>query len=336
MVTLRPRVTVVIPNWNGLVHMRTCLDALRRQDYPNFEVHVVDNGSTDGSVDSIRREYPEVVLLPQASNLGFAAGVNVSLQRLDTPYYALLNNDTEVEPTWLSALVRALEEKREFGAATSRSMQFDRRDLIDNCGVAVTTIATAFYIGRGERVPGRHDASVEVFCPCAAAALYRTELLRDVGLFDEAFFAGYEDVDLGFRARRLGWRTIYVPDAVVYHKIHATLETVAHRSAYLAQRNVEWVWLKNMPGALMLRYAHVRLLYEMAGLVYFTRAGALGPYLRAKRDVLADLGRILRLRKEEQQRSRLSTEELRLLLDRRAVRSRVSKFFQRRARSVSR
>lgn len=328
-------VTVVVPNWNGLAHVRACFDGLRRQGYKNFVTVAVDNGSTDGSAELIAKEYPEVRLVRLPRNTGFAAAMNRVLAELATPYYAMLNNDTEAEPGWLGALVQALEDDPRYGAATSRMMQFVDREVIDNCGVAVTTIGTAFDIGRGEHAVDKYMTPREVFCACAGAALFRSELLRDVGLFDESFFAGYEDVDLGFRARRLGWRTLYVPNAVVYHKIHATLATIPQHTAYLAQRNVEWVWLKNMPGILMLRYLPIRLLYEFGAIVYFARAGKLRAFLRAKWDVLSSLSETLRARRREQQRSRVSVRELGAMLDRRAVSQRLPKFFGRRAAAVS-
>jgi len=327
-VKTRPHVTVVVLNWNGLEHLKVCLPSLGAQTYSNFTAVVVDNGSTDGSQDFVRLAFPDLRLVELGENRGFSGGNNVVLAELASPYYALLNNDTEVSAQWLEALVNALETRPDCGAAASRMMSYDNRQIIDNCGFTVSVAGTTYELGRSEPFGPRYACAREVFGACAGACLYRTSMLKEVGLFDESFFVIYEDVDLSFRMQRSGWRAVYVPEAVVYHKLHGSMRSLRAHQVYYSQRNVELLWVKNMPAALVLRYGHLRILYSIGSLLYFTFAGALGPYFRAKFDALRGLRAVLRLRRAERARSRIPVRQFASRLEKRVLGPKVKKWLR--------
>jgi GT2 family glycosyltransferase len=202
--------------------LQTCLEALESQTLRDREVIVVDNGSDDGSVSWLREMYPSVRVIENAQNRGFAAPVNQGIEASDSLYVAVLNNDTEPCPGWLAALVAAIESDDQVGMCASKMMFADRPTVINSTGISVDRVAIAWDRRGGEAEDGREVEPVEVFGACAGAALYRREMLQEIGLFDEDFFAYLEDVDLAWRARRLGWRCLYVPTARVLHRHSAT------------------------------------------------------------------------------------------------------------------
>lgn len=248
-----PFVSVVIPNWNGAVHLPTCLSSLRRQTYGSFEVIVVDNGSEDDSLALLAREYPDVRVVALARNLGFAGGVNAGIRQAQGEIIALLNNDTETDPCWVEEMVAAFQRHPEAGMVASKILLFERRDTLHSAG--------DFY--RQDGIPGNRgvwqqdspEFNVEepVFGPCGAAAGYRREMLDDVGLFEERLFAFVEDVDLAWRGQAAGWRCIYAPRSLVYHRLSATGGGVL--ASYYNGRNCLIVLARNYPGELLRKYA---------------------------------------------------------------------------------
>jgi len=239
-----PAVSVVIINWNGKEHLARCLASLEAQTYRDFEIIIVDNGSTDGSVAFIRERFPEVRLICNEHNLGFARANNQGIAIARGRYVAILNNDTQVEPQWLEALVHAAETHPEIGAFASLVLFNDKRDTVDSAGLTVSVLGHGIQnlLGEGiEQVSGVR----EVFGVSATAALFRRELLQDIGLFDEDYFAYYEDVDLAWRARLRGWRALLVPEAVVYHAHSATAGRGSPFKKRLLTRNRLWTIAKD-------------------------------------------------------------------------------------------
>ncbi len=249
-------IDVIIPNYNGSALLPVCLDSLRAQTRRDFTVTVVDDASTDDSVAIITSRYPEVQVLRLAQNRGFAAAVNAGLAATHQPFVALLNNDTEADPHWLAALIGALERWPQFAFAASKLRLFDRRNVLHSAGDFYRPNGEPGNRGVWEEDRGQYDAYSEVFGPCAGAAAYRRsalELLAEDGrVFDEALVMYCEDVDLNLRARRKGLRTIFVPTAVVYHRLSASGGGAL--ASYYCGRNFPLVWVKNMPLGLMRRY----------------------------------------------------------------------------------
>jgi GT2 family glycosyltransferase len=254
----RPLISVVIPNWNGAQHLPTCLGSLRAQTYPRFEVIVVDNNSHDESVALMETEYPEVRVLPLKENLGYAGGVNAGIEVARGEILAMLNNDTEVDPRWLEELLSALERHPEAGSATSKILLFDQREVLNSAGDLFSVAGLPVNRGVWEEDRGQFDHEEEVFSPCGGACALRRSLLEDLaskgqrGPFDDSFFSYLEDVDLGWRAQLAGYKCLYVPRAVVYHRLSAT--GGGKIASYYTGRNTIYVLAKDYPTALFKKH----------------------------------------------------------------------------------
>lgn len=270
MTATAPRVSVIIPNWNGARHLPECLDSLQRQSFGDFEVVLVDNGSSDDSLPLVERDFSWVRVVRNAANLGFSAAVNAGIRATDSEYVVLLNNDTRVREDWLERLVAAMDAMPEAGFAACRMLRYDPPHRIDSAGDRFSLLrGGGVNIGAGEPAE-EHEQPAWVFGACAGAALYRRSLFDDIGLFDEDFFLVFEDVDLSLRARVAGHHCLYVPDAVVYHKRGASTEVQSVSVASRSFRNFVWVAGKNLPLPLLmlwLVFLALRAVIELLGMV---------------------------------------------------------------------
>ncbi|MFA5114051.1 MAG: glycoside hydrolase family 99-like domain-containing protein [Candidatus Margulisiibacteriota bacterium] len=294
-------VSVVIPHYNKASLLDRCLETLCAQaaDF-DFEIIVVDNASTDGSAALVRGKYPAVRYIVLDKNHLFARACNEGIKVARGRYIALLNNDTEVDRHWLAALKTALDNDPEAGFCASRVYFADDRVKIDTAGDSYTIAGTPHKIGHGVRTPGAYAQRRYVFGASASSSIYRRELFERVGLLDEDLFFSHEDVDLSFRAQLAGYKCLYVPEAIVYHKVSATIGQLSANYVYLSQRNVEYVYFKNMPTRLLAKYAALHFIFNLGALVYAIRQRRLFSYLRAKTVFLSRLGVILRKRREIQ------------------------------------
>jgi GT2 family glycosyltransferase len=245
-----PEITVVVVNYNSGVYLKDCIASLARQTHRDFEVIVVDNASTDGSLERIAEKPERLTVLKQADNLGFAAGNNVGARAGRGRWLALLNPDAEANRDWLEALTRAVKAHPDHRVVAS--LQFGLRDTskLDGAGDNYLAYGYAWRGGFGHKAsqaPGEGTC----FAPCGAAALYPRDVFLDAGGFDERYFCYHEDVDLGFRLRLLGERCQFAPTARVKHAGSG----ISGRSSYFAVfhgvRNGVWTYWKNMPGSLM-------------------------------------------------------------------------------------
>jgi GT2 family glycosyltransferase len=243
---------VIIPSWNGVNLLPTCLDSLRTQTYRCFETIVVDNASADGTVSLVRQSYPEVRLVALETNLGFAGGVNAGIARSTGQLVALINQDVEAAPQWLEALVAASRAHPEAGAFASKIMLFDQRDRFHSAGDSYRRDGIPVNRGVWERDIGQFDQQVDVFGACGGAAAYRKSMLDQIGWLDERFFMYCEDVDLAWRHQLVGWRTVFVPEAVAFHRLSASGGGVT--ASYYTGRNTIYVLAKNVPAPLLRRY----------------------------------------------------------------------------------
>lgn len=242
----------MIPNWNGIVHLPACLDSLRAQTYPQLEVIVVDNGSTDGSQALVAERYPVVRLLALGRNLGLTGGNNAGFRAARGEILVSLNNDTEAVPDFVAALAAALAEHPEAGMAAAKMRLFDRRRILHSAGDGYRVDGIPFSRGVWQPDEGQFDEPGWVFGGCGGAVAYRRAMLDAVGLFDESFFMYCEDVDLNWRAQLAGWRCWYTPEAVVYHKLSATGGGAL--ASFYTGRNTLWVIAKDYPGDLLRRH----------------------------------------------------------------------------------
>ncbi|MCL4506126.1 MAG: glycosyltransferase family 2 protein [Chloroflexi bacterium] len=283
-----PRVDIAIVNWNGLKYLQPCLDSLFAQTFLDFRVWLVDNGSTDGSTDYVKRHYPQVKLICNTENLGFASANNAAIRSGQAQYIATLNNDTTVEPAWLGALVEALDANPRAGAAASRMLFADHPTMINSAGIMVDRVGIAW-----DREGGMPEAmgvaqTITVFGASAGAALYRRAMLDEIGLFDEDFFAYLEDVDLAWRAQWANWEALYVPSARVYHHHSATSREGSPFKNRLLGRNKVWLIAKNYPAPHIWFYLPQIVLYDAAAVAYA---------MFIKRDTSPLLGRLAGIRR---------------------------------------
>jgi len=282
--TSTPNVAVIVPNWNGKDDLPACLDSLLAQSIP-VEIIVVENGSTDGSVEFIEEKYPSITLLKQPVNLGFAGGVNIGLQyAVDSgyPYAALFNNDAVADKKWLEKLVAELDTKPEVGIATCKFMSIDKKHL-DSTGDTYTNWGLPFPRGRGETKLDTYDKETVIFGASGGASLYRTEALRQFGLFDEDFFAYYEDVDISFRAQLAGWKVSFVSMAHAYHQIGATSSKIRGFTTVQTMKNLPWVYWKNVPRGLLWS---IGIRFFLAHTLFFWSAVLRGQFVAATKGLV--------------------------------------------------
>ncbi len=239
-------VSVIIPNYNGKKYLDGCLKSLKKQTFQGFDITIVDNGSTDGSQEYIKKNYPEVELIELPYNTGFANAVNVGIDHSESLHVFLLNNDTCCDEKALEVLVMTMEGKRKLFSAQAKMLKFAEPHDIDDCGDLYCALGWAFTPGKDK--DNRQFARREsVTSACAGAAIYRREYLETVGLFDEEHFCYLEDVDIGYRARLKGYANVMEPRAIVYHVGSASsgsrynafkVELTAGNNLYLIYKNM--------------------------------------------------------------------------------------------------
>jgi GT2 family glycosyltransferase len=275
----------------------------------------VDNASEDGSQAFVKEHYPEVRLIELAENRGFAGACNIGMAAAQADIVALLNNDTEVEPGWAAALVAGFEQFPDAGMIASRMMLFDKRDHFHTAGDFYRVDGQPGNRGVWQPDEGQYDRAEYVFSACGGAAAYRCAMLKDIGMLDEDFFFSGEDVDLGWRAQLAGYRCVYIPDAIVYHKVSATGGGVT--SSYFDGRNMLYILLKDYPAALWRKHWR-RILARQFHLAWDALRAWRGAAARARlRGMMAGvihLPKMLRKRRQVQATRRVSLDYLESIL----------------------
>jgi GT2 family glycosyltransferase len=288
------KVTIIIPNYNGLKFMEPCFKALRAQSDQNFELLVVDNGSTDGSVSWLKdHKIPSIFL---EENTGFSGAVNIGIQESVTPYVILLNNDTEPEPDYVKEMVKAIERSPKIFSVSSKMIQLYHKDLMDDAGDMYSVLGWAYQRGVGQKSSG-YKKACRIFSACAGAAIYRREVFGKIGGFDEMHFAYLEDMDVGYRARIWGYENWYCPKAVVYHVGSGTSGSKYNSfKVKLAARNNLYLNYKNMP-LLQLILNLIPLLAGMAvKYLFFRRIGFASDYIEGVKEGIRTLKKTKKVR----------------------------------------
>jgi len=313
-------VAVVIVNWNGGDLLTRCLESVERQQRPPDHVIVVDNGSTDDSLQRAEGPLRRVQLIRLPANVGFARANNIAARAAHGfDALALLNPDAFAEPEWLDALVGAAERDPMAAGLASHMLLAETPQYLDGAGDSYHVSGRAWRNGHGVASSDWPSADVEVFGPCAAAALYRREAFEEVGGFDERFFCYFEDVDLAFRLRLRGYRCLYVHAAVVRHVGSALSGYRSNFAVYHGERNAVWTFFKNMPGPLFWLYLPQHMALTIASLFFYPRRGQGRVVLRAKLDALRGLPAVLKQRRLIQGQRRVDAWTLRRALRRDAL-----------------
>ncbi|MGC9086686.1 MAG: glycosyltransferase family 2 protein [Thermoproteota archaeon] len=271
-----PLVSIVVINYNGKKHLKACLDSLLKTDYPNFEIILVDNASNDGSVEYVTKNYPQVKVVVNKVNMGSSGGYNAGIRHARGKYIAILNNDVEVDKKWLEPLVRILEENSEIGAADSKYLNFYERNKFDSTSAAGRFLD---YFGnvyaRGVRANdgGVYNKLCRIF---VALTIFRKKIFSEIGLFDEDFFYGYEDVDLSWRINLRGYKIYYVPSSLIFHKSSATVASNKRMKPefYLRDKRNRLVTLiKNYSVGTLILTIPITLLEYLGLLIYWILKG---------------------------------------------------------------
>jgi len=296
-----PRVTLIIVNYNGRGLVMDCLRALEGQNFKDFEILIVDNASSDGSLDEIEEFLRAsslsslVRLIPLSTNVGFAGRNLEGLKHANGEYIALLNSDTEPDKKWLEELVMNMDNNPEVGICASK-LVVHGTDIIDSGGDGFSTSFKGFKRGEGEKA-SLYNQFEYVFGACAGAALYKRKMIEEIGFFDEDFFLIHEDTDLNLRAQLHGWRVLYVPTAIVYHKVRSSIGIMSNMAVYYTLRNSEFVRMKNIPLSIFVRCFPEFFIGMLTEFIYFAiRLRRLRLYFKGKIDAIGMLPKMLKKR----------------------------------------
>jgi len=264
-----PLVTVIIPHWNGIEILGPCLHSLEASTYTNLKVVVVDNASTDESASFVRREFPKVILLENSENLGYAGGVNVGIRHIESDYYLVLNNDTTHDSDWVEPLVEAMDSDPAIAAVQPKIMSAQNPTVFDYAGGVgglIDVLAFPYALGRifttTEQDDGYYDTPRDIFWASGTALLLRSSALKEVGLFDEDFFAHMEEIDLCWRLHNAGWRIANAPSSRIFHHSGWTLPPDRYQKKYLNHRNNLMMIIKNYPFAYLAAILPARIVLE--------------------------------------------------------------------------
>ena len=306
------RVTVIIVNYNSGALLERCLQCLRLQTLKADEILVIDNGSTETITSELINVFLEATFVFLEKNIGFAAANNLGVKRAATSeWIAFLNPDAFPDPHWLSSLLNVADKNREYAFFGSKILCADHPEWIDGIGDVYHTSGMVWRFRHGCRLSANDNVSREIFSPCAAAALYRRDAFLEAGGFDETYFCYSEDVDLGFRMRLLGYRCLYVPEAIVYHLGSAISGVHSDFYIYHGHRNLAWTYMKDMPFVLFLMYIPQHILLNLFSLFWFFLNGKGSVILSAKLDALKGLAGVFKKRKVIQKGRKIATWKLR-------------------------
>lgn len=276
-------VSVVIPNYNGEKFLPVCLNSLRKQSMKQFQVIVVDNGSTDNSLN-ILRDYTDVQLISLNENTGFCNAVNVGIKASEAPYVILLNNDTEADEHFVEELLKSIKRYRGAFSCGAKMVNFSNRDVIDNAGNFYNALGWAFTRGEGKPVEN-YTNSIKLFATCGGAAIYRKEAFDQIGYFDEEHFAYLEDIDICYRAKIFGYTNRFVPNAIVYHVGSGTSGSKHNQfKVRLSSKNNVYMVYKNMPVVQLILNFPFLLIGFIVKLAYFLKKGLGKEYLLGLKD----------------------------------------------------
>jgi len=296
------KASVIIPNWNGEEFLKICLPSLKKQTFKQFEVVVVDNGSTDGSKEYIKKLFPEIKLVELPVNLGFAQAVNIGVKVCCGEYMILINNDTKVDPNCLEYLVKTADKNSQVGMVACKMLNFYNPKLIDSAGDYIDAVGHANNLGLGEKDGEKFSKEGSVFLVTGGGGLFKREVFEKIGFFDPDYFAYFEDVDFCLRAQLAGFRARFEPKAVVYHIHKGTSNRNKAFTEYLQFRNMTMTVIKNFPSKLLLKDFNLLKIFlvNINTMRYLALKGYFIEALKAEYFILANFFKLLRKRSEIQ------------------------------------
>lgn len=305
-----PLISVIIVYWNGIKVIDRCLESLFAQTFQDFEVILVENGSNENPLIDMELGWPQVKVIHLEKNMGFAAANNIAAKSARGKWLALLNSDAFPEPQWLDALLDASDKHPDLFFFTSCQIQANDLHTLDGTGDEYNISGIAWRRQSGEPVNQAVQIIDEVFSACGAAAFYPRDVFLDAGGFDENFFSYLEDVDLSFRLRLSGYRCLYVPQAKVLHVGSASLGKESEFAIYHSQRNMLWMFIKNMPSPYLWKYLPLHLAMNIGYALFYTFCCCPCISLRAMKDAILGIPSALRKRREIQANIQIDIQEV--------------------------
>ncbi len=310
-----PEISVIIVNYNCGDLLFECLKSLEKQTFRDFEAIIVDNQSTDGSVQKLKTLIEKrqiglnLRLIEAERNIGFASGNNLALSYSKSPFIALLNPDCRASENFLDNLLTAIKKSKKIGIAVPKIINANN-NKIDSAGDGFSYTLKGFKRGSGCS-PEHFDNEGYVFGGCGAAMLIRRDMIDDIGFFDDNFFLIHEDTDLNVRAQLSGWNVYYCPDAIVYHMPRSFILDMSDVAIYYSIRNRDFVRIKSVPLSILFLCMVELLLDIISEFIYFTiKHRRLRLYLKAKLDVVKALPTLIDLRKKVMARKRIKIRHL--------------------------
>jgi len=313
-----PLISIIVVNYNGKRHLRECFNSLQNQSYPrdSFEVILVDNGSTDGSVEYIRKSFPWIRILQLDKNYGFCKPNNEGVKVARGEYVVLLNNDTVVAKEWLLELVKGVLADDKVACCASKILYYDTRDMIQGAGGKITVIGGGFYRGYGDKDGPKYDKFEYTGFGCGAGVLVKRDFFQNIGGFDEDYFASGEEHDLGWKSWLYGYKVLYVPTAVMYHKESATFGTKSSfqpTKVYLITRNRLYNLTKNLEAKNVSRALFISFAFNLYRSIKYMAQGnfaSVNSIAKAHVDFIRNFKKVLAKRKVTQKNRKLSDREL--------------------------
>lgn len=313
--------SVIIPNWNGSKLLEDCLKSLRKQTFKDFEVILVDNGSIDNSLEYVKNNFPEVRIVILKKNFGFAKAINVGVKVSRAKYVVFLNNDTSVDKNWLKSLIACVDSHPEVISVNSKLLNFYDNKIIDGVGILINEVGQARSIGWQEKDKGQYDKEEYIFGATGGASLFRRKDFIKVGLFDEKYFMYSEEVDFSFRAQFLGYRSIFCPKAIVYHKHKATSKKLPAFIEYWQFRNMTQTIIKDFPSGILFknwRFLKI-ILVHFNTIFYQLKNGFWWPPFLADLWILFHFPQLLRERKRIQSTRKVSDDYIESFLTKKKI-----------------
>ncbi len=300
-------ISIIIPNYNKAILLKNCLNSIINCKSTNYEIIIVDNGSTEAFLP--RDNQTNVKYIELESNFGFSKAVNIGIKQAKGEYIAILNNDTEVDPHWIDNVIMAFELNPDIIHITSKIKSLRNKDILDDVGDVVLFSGKVYKIGNNEKDVGQYDQQKFIFGASGCASVYRREFFDKVGYFDEDFFAYLEDIDLSFRVNLLGYKCLYVPNAVVYHVGSATTGSQYNEFTifHLAQNTISII-VKNFPTKILFRSMFAILTYILSLLAFFIMKGFGRAYFKG---LISGIGMVkkMMLKRREIMSTRVLTDD---------------------------
>ena len=279
--------SIIIPNYNGITFLGPCIDSILAQEFQDFEIILIDNASKDRSVSFVRVTYPDVQIIMNHQNRGYAGGCNDGARAAKGDLFLFLNTDTTLHSLFLKKLHEGITQYPDYGMYAPKMVYPDGR--INSTGICFSLSGAAWDRGMGEKDTGQYNQSEDILGPCGGAALFRREAFSDAGGFDDDFFLYMEDVDLVFRAQCAGWKCRYIPEAVVFHHHGGTAGVDSDITIYYGNRNILWYPIKDFPLWFLLLSMPWIIGRTIGIIVYYTFHGKGKIAIQSKWDALIGL-----------------------------------------------